>query len=209
MTVLPPLTSSSRWKSGTHSPAPPAASRAFSAASRAFSARSSRISRPGLGVVRMAITAPAAAPFRRVRKRRKSAEIYHGCGTSGPPRRLSPAHHRDGGRIVTPFTTDQWLIVILLFLLGLVGRHGLDGGRQMETPLPRGAERRADALEAQDGQLLAEAKEIRFAAPRRRQDGPGRDRPARGRAPRGRAPRRRKTRGRPQARRPAGSGLRA
>ena len=56
MTALPPLTSSSRWKSGTHSPAPPAASRAFSAASRAFSASSSRICRPGLGVVRIAIT---------------------------------------------------------------------------------------------------------------------------------------------------------
>ena len=77
------------------------------------------------------------------------------------------------------FTPDQWLIVAARLRARPVPRHGADGRRQMEAPLPRGGTRR-DGLEAENRRLRKDAAEmdtLRQAAARdearRRVDGPG------------------------------------
>jgi hypothetical protein len=70
-----------------------------------------------------------------------------------------PAHHRDGGSIVTAFTNDQWLIVILVFLLGLVIGAALMAGGKWKRRY-RDEVRRREALETENKRLRGEAQEL-------------------------------------------------
>ena len=60
---------------------------------------------------------------------------------------------------MTPFTTDQWLIVILIFLLGLIiGMAMMAGGKWKRRY--REESKRVQALEADNKRLRGEAKEM-------------------------------------------------
>jgi uncharacterized membrane-anchored protein YhcB (DUF1043 family) len=87
---------------------------------------------------------------------------------------------------VTPFTQDQWIVVALVFLLGLVvGMILMAGGKwkrryREEAELRRQEAVRREELEAENRRLSAERIEmdsLRSAAAqdeaRRRTDGPG------------------------------------
>jgi uncharacterized membrane-anchored protein YhcB (DUF1043 family) len=87
---------------------------------------------------------------------------------------------------VTPFTQDQWIVVALVFLLGLVvGMILMAGGKwkrryREEAELRRQEAVRREELEAENRRLSAERIEmdsLRAAAAqdeaRRRTDGPG------------------------------------
>jgi hypothetical protein len=69
---------------------------------------------------------------------------------------------------VPSFTTDQWLIVGLIFLLGIVLGMFLAAGSRWKTRY-REEVRRCEALEAENKQLRADAQEmdsLRHAAAR-------------------------------------------
>jgi uncharacterized membrane-anchored protein YhcB (DUF1043 family) len=87
---------------------------------------------------------------------------------------------------VTPFTPDQWIVVVLVFLLGLVvGMILMAGGKwkkryREEAELRRQEAARREELEAENRRLSAERIEmdsLRAAAAqdeaRRRNEGPG------------------------------------
>jgi hypothetical protein len=87
---------------------------------------------------------------------------------------------------VTPFTPDQWIVVALVFLLGLVvGMILMAGGKwkkryREEAELRRQEAARREELEAENRRLSAERIEmdsLRAAAAqdeaRRRNEGPG------------------------------------
>jgi uncharacterized protein HemX len=75
---------------------------------------------------------------------------------------LSPIirwQYRDGDSTVTMFTNDQWLIVALIFLLGLVIGMALMAGGKWKRRY-REETRRCGALEAENKKLRADAQEM-------------------------------------------------
>lgn len=60
---------------------------------------------------------------------------------------------------MTMFTNDQWLIVILIFLLGLVVGMAMMAGGKWKRRF-REEQRRADALDAENKRIASEAREL-------------------------------------------------
>ena len=83
--------------------------------------------------------------------------IRHGRRNKRPP--LTDCLPRDAfteEMPMTPFSPDQWIVLLLIFVLGLLRRHDAALGRQVEAALPRGS--RAAPGSRSDGKWRAQLR---------------------------------------------------